>query len=319
MWQPRARRSTSPARSSWHRRSLPHILEQRRQHREHRVERRTPGPRVRGGVLRVEGRRRAAHPRAGHRVLGKGHPHQCRSRPAASTPRSSTGVVFPDDHDPAHITKMMTPMGMAEPEQLASLFAYVASDEASYMTGAIVSMDGGAHHLIAGSAVRQAKALITSAPNASSVAGAREVGEPHVEALDTDLGVRRRSGRRAREALPTTVPIEPNRRAAVSVICSRSSSLGTNTMRSCIETRALPARGRISSSLSSWCRGTFHQSACSSTSFIVRGPVPPMRIGIRSRGTGSCGRPSCGRTGPRGEGLTRPQRVGARRVSRRAG
>ena len=54
----------------------------------------------------------------------------------------STGVVFPEDHDPAHITKMMTPMGMAEPEQLASLFAYVASDEASYMNGAIVSMDG---------------------------------------------------------------------------------------------------------------------------------------------------------------------------------
>ena len=52
-------------------------------------------------------------------------------------------AAFPDDPDPAHFTKMTTPMGMAEPEQLASLFAFVASDEASYMTGAVVSMDGG--------------------------------------------------------------------------------------------------------------------------------------------------------------------------------
>ena len=52
-------------------------------------------------------------------------------------------AAFPDDPDPAHFTKMTTPMGMAEPEQLASLFAFVGSDEASYMTGAIVSMDGG--------------------------------------------------------------------------------------------------------------------------------------------------------------------------------
>jgi NAD(P)-dependent dehydrogenase (short-subunit alcohol dehydrogenase family) len=59
-----------------------------------------------------------------------------------NTPLASN-VAFPENHDPAHITKMMTPMGMAEPEQLASLFAYVASDEASYMNGAIVSMDGG--------------------------------------------------------------------------------------------------------------------------------------------------------------------------------
>jgi NAD(P)-dependent dehydrogenase (short-subunit alcohol dehydrogenase family) len=32
---------------------------------------------------------------------------------------------------------------MAEPEEMASLFAFVASDEARFMTGSIVSMDGG--------------------------------------------------------------------------------------------------------------------------------------------------------------------------------
>jgi NAD(P)-dependent dehydrogenase (short-subunit alcohol dehydrogenase family) len=54
----------------------------------------------------------------------------------------STNASFPEGFDQAHLQKMMTPMGMAEPEQIASLFAYVGSDEASYMTGAIVSMDG---------------------------------------------------------------------------------------------------------------------------------------------------------------------------------
>jgi meso-butanediol dehydrogenase/(S,S)-butanediol dehydrogenase/diacetyl reductase len=39
--------------------------------------------------------------------------------------------------------RIMSPMGMARPEELASLFAYVASDEARYMTGSIVTMDGG--------------------------------------------------------------------------------------------------------------------------------------------------------------------------------
>jgi NAD(P)-dependent dehydrogenase (short-subunit alcohol dehydrogenase family) len=54
----------------------------------------------------------------------------------------SMNAAFPEGFDQAHLQKMMTPMGMAEPEQIASLFAYVGSDEASYMTGAIVSMDG---------------------------------------------------------------------------------------------------------------------------------------------------------------------------------
>lgn len=54
----------------------------------------------------------------------------------------STNASFPEGYDQSHLQKMMTPMGMAEPEQIAGLFAYVASDEASYMTGAIVSMDG---------------------------------------------------------------------------------------------------------------------------------------------------------------------------------
>jgi NAD(P)-dependent dehydrogenase (short-subunit alcohol dehydrogenase family) len=39
--------------------------------------------------------------------------------------------------------RVTTPLGYAEPEDLAGLIAFVASDEARYMVGSIVSMDGG--------------------------------------------------------------------------------------------------------------------------------------------------------------------------------
>ncbi len=39
--------------------------------------------------------------------------------------------------------RMMSPLGMADPSDLAAGFAFVASDEAKFMTGAIVSIDGG--------------------------------------------------------------------------------------------------------------------------------------------------------------------------------
>jgi len=50
---------------------------------------------------------------------------------------------FPEGANPKLMHKMVSRMGMAKPEDLASLFAYVASDEARYMTGSIVTMDGG--------------------------------------------------------------------------------------------------------------------------------------------------------------------------------
>ena len=96
-----------------------------------------------GGVLRVEGRRRAAHPRAGDRVLEAGHP---RERGRARRRRHPALAWLHDARRRRHVdfmAKMMAPLGMAEPDDLASLFAYIASDEARYMTGAIVSMDAG--------------------------------------------------------------------------------------------------------------------------------------------------------------------------------
>ena len=55
----------------------------------------------------------------------------------------SRGFVMPKNADMSFLEKMMSPLGMAEPDDLASLFAYIASDEARFVTGAIVSMDGG--------------------------------------------------------------------------------------------------------------------------------------------------------------------------------
>jgi NAD(P)-dependent dehydrogenase (short-subunit alcohol dehydrogenase family) len=41
------------------------------------------------------------------------------------------------------LARIMSPLGMAQPEEIAGTIAYVASEEARYMTGSIVSIDGG--------------------------------------------------------------------------------------------------------------------------------------------------------------------------------
>ncbi len=53
------------------------------------------------------------------------------------------GFVVPAGADPHKLMKLMTPLGTAEPEEVAALVAFVASDEGRYMTGSIVSIDGG--------------------------------------------------------------------------------------------------------------------------------------------------------------------------------
>jgi NAD(P)-dependent dehydrogenase (short-subunit alcohol dehydrogenase family) len=53
------------------------------------------------------------------------------------------GFVPPEGADLTRLSKIVSPEPMAEPEEMASVFAFVASDEARFMTGSIVSMDGG--------------------------------------------------------------------------------------------------------------------------------------------------------------------------------
>lgn len=49
----------------------------------------------------------------------------------------------PPDGDPAKLAKLMSPLGATPPEEIAALVAFVASDDGRFMTGSILSFDGG--------------------------------------------------------------------------------------------------------------------------------------------------------------------------------
>jgi NAD(P)-dependent dehydrogenase (short-subunit alcohol dehydrogenase family) len=53
------------------------------------------------------------------------------------------GFTMPDGVNMKEFARVTSPLGAAEPEELAGLIAYIASDDARYMVGSIVSMDGG--------------------------------------------------------------------------------------------------------------------------------------------------------------------------------
>ncbi len=50
---------------------------------------------------------------------------------------------LPEGADPRSIAKLISPYGNAQPEEVAALIAFVASEEGRYMTGSVVSIDGG--------------------------------------------------------------------------------------------------------------------------------------------------------------------------------
>ena len=49
----------------------------------------------------------------------------------------------PEGADPKLMDRIMTPMGFSYPSEIAGAMAYLSSDEAAYVTGAILSIDGG--------------------------------------------------------------------------------------------------------------------------------------------------------------------------------
>jgi len=50
---------------------------------------------------------------------------------------------FPEGVDWKSMRKVMSPLGNSQPEEIANVVAFVASDECRYMTGSVVSIDGG--------------------------------------------------------------------------------------------------------------------------------------------------------------------------------
>jgi len=49
---------------------------------------------------------------------------------------------MPEGADPKQLERMMTPMGFCRPSEVAAAIAFLASDEAGYVSGAILSVDG---------------------------------------------------------------------------------------------------------------------------------------------------------------------------------
>jgi len=51
--------------------------------------------------------------------------------------------TFPDGANVEKFTRITSPLGFSQPSEVAATIAYVASDEARYMTGSVVVIDGG--------------------------------------------------------------------------------------------------------------------------------------------------------------------------------
>jgi NAD(P)-dependent dehydrogenase (short-subunit alcohol dehydrogenase family) len=59
------------------------------------------------------------------------------------TPLQSAFHSLPAGANPKKLKKLGTPLGNSTPDEIAALVAFVASQEGRYMTGSIVSIDGG--------------------------------------------------------------------------------------------------------------------------------------------------------------------------------
>jgi meso-butanediol dehydrogenase/(S,S)-butanediol dehydrogenase/diacetyl reductase len=63
--------------------------------------------------------------------------------PAGTNTNIASGTEFPPDADVELLTRMAGLRGMAEPQDVAALFAFLASDEARMITGAVYTLDNG--------------------------------------------------------------------------------------------------------------------------------------------------------------------------------
>ncbi|MFI0355363.1 SDR family NAD(P)-dependent oxidoreductase [Actinomadura sp. 9N407] len=65
--------------------------------------------------------------------------------PGSTDTALTKAVTFPEGADASYYMKLIAPLGVATPEQIASTIAFAASSDAGYVTGAEIRVDGGAH------------------------------------------------------------------------------------------------------------------------------------------------------------------------------
>ena len=75
--------------------------------------------------------------------LERGVRVNCVAPGGIDTPLQDAFRNVPEGLDFRKLAKIRTPLGTATPDEVAALIAFVASDEARYMTGSVVSIDGG--------------------------------------------------------------------------------------------------------------------------------------------------------------------------------
>jgi NAD(P)-dependent dehydrogenase (short-subunit alcohol dehydrogenase family) len=59
------------------------------------------------------------------------------------TPLQGAFFELPEGVELKHIRKIISPLGNSTPEEIANIVAFVAGDDCRYMTGTVVSVDGG--------------------------------------------------------------------------------------------------------------------------------------------------------------------------------
>ncbi len=75
--------------------------------------------------------------------IKKGVRVNCVAPGGMETPLQQAFMDFPEGVDWKAMRKVMSPLGNSQPEEIARVVAFVASDDCRYMTGSIVSIDGG--------------------------------------------------------------------------------------------------------------------------------------------------------------------------------
>ncbi len=75
--------------------------------------------------------------------LKRGVRANCVAPGGMETPLQEAFMEFPEGVDWKAMRKVMSPLGNSQPEEIANVVAFIASDECRYMTGSIVSIDGG--------------------------------------------------------------------------------------------------------------------------------------------------------------------------------